>query len=246
MNHLVFELDRLIGQYSQEPNVEIELRLGWQTPERFDTNIGKVYYDFIHEALSRSAMLRSDSVTDVYTQNNVRIITDSNGRILDAHKKIKLETVDFLLHGTPFDVRLSVCMELPVKKRPALTECRYLRSRSRNTWKHDDWVYDLTYVTQSEPSGPFTDSLCSFEFELELLKERTDTSSFLAQSGVLKLCDLLQINPYDQSVISKIKLNHREKNHLKKRGIVRHNNKDNSKRQNGIQQQQQRYPLQEL
>ena len=137
-------------------------------------------------------------------------------------------------------------MELPVKKRPALSECRYLRSRSRNTWKHDDWVYDLTYVTQSEPSGPFTDSLSSFELELELLKGRTDTSSFLAQSGVMKLCDLLQINPYDQSVISKIKLNHREKNHLKKRTTVRHN-KDNSNRQNGNQQQQQqRYSLQEL
>lgn len=245
MNHLVFELDRLIGQYSQQPNVEIELRLGWQTPERFDTNIGKMYYDFIQEALMRSNMPRTDSVSDVYTQNNTRIITDSRGKIIDAHKKIKVETVDFLLHGTPFDVRLSVCMEIPVKKRVNLAECRYLRSRARNTWVHDDWVYDLTYVTQSEPSGPFTDSLFSFEFELELLKGRTDNSSFLAQSGVMKLCDLLQINPYDQSVISKIKLNQRNKNHLKKRTIVRHN-KDNSNRQNDNQQQQQRYSLQEL
>lgn len=244
MNHLVYELDRLIAQYSQQPNVEIELRLGWQTPERFDTNIGQVYHDFINDALMRSGMPRKYSVTDVYTHKNMRVITNSHGHILDVHKKIKLESVDFLLHGTPFDVRLSVCMEIPVRnQRIDLAECRYLRSRCRNTWVHDDWVYDLTGITQSEPSGPFTDSLCSFEFELELLKGRKDTPGFLAQSGVMKLCDLLQINPHDQSVISKIKLNHREKNHLKKRDTVRHN-KDNN-RQNGIQQQQ-RYTVQEL
>lgn len=238
MNLIVFELERLIGKYSKQPDVEIELRLGWQTPDRFDTNIGKMYYDFIQEALMRSTMPRKDSMSDVYTHKNMRIIT-SQGRIIDAHKKIRLEVVDCLLYGTPFDVRLSVCKEIPVNKRIDLSECRYLRSRSRNTWKHDDWVYDLTYITQSEPSSPFADSLCSFEFELELLKtnEHNSTTTFLAQSAVMKLCDLLQINPNDQSVISKIKLNHREKNHLKKRSIVRHN-KDNNKEQNGIQQQQ--------
>ena len=245
MNHLVYELERLIGNYSQQPNVEIEIRLGWQTPERFDTNIGKVYYDFVHQALTSSAMPRRGNNTHVYTHKNTRIITDSQGKIKDAHKKIKLEVVDFLLHGTPFDVRLSVCVEVPVKHRLNLAECRYLRSRSRTTWQHDDWMYDLTCITLSEPSGPFVDSLCSFEFELELMPNRSENSSFLAQSGVMKLCDLLQINPYDQSVISKIKLNHREKNHLKKRDTIRHN-KNNSNRQHGIQQQQQRYSLQEL
>jgi hypothetical protein len=230
MNHLVYELERLVTAHRNTPNVEIEIRLGWQRPDKFDTDIGQTYYDTIRHALHNSVMrdTRSTQNTHVYTFKNMRMITDERGNPLNMHKKVKIESVDFLLHGTPFDVRLSVCTELPVRDVPT-TPFQFLRSRVRESWSHNEWTYDLTRIVRSQPDNEYIDTLNSYECELELkpLKAGDDTPLIIAQSGVMKLCDLLQINPNDQSVISQIQLNRKEKNHLKKKNTVKHNKHNN-------------------
>lgn len=235
MNHLVYELERLVSQYRNRENVEIEIRLGWQRPDKFDTNIGQHYYDAIRRTLGAS--LSPQPETHVHTYRNIRMITDIHGNILDIHKKIKLETIDFLLKGTPFDVRLSVCTEVPVRRPPPPHVFVPLRARSRLSWTHKEWTYDLTCVTRTQPENEFSDTLVGYEFELELNPSACvqDTDLLIAQSGFAKLCDVLSINPADQAVIAQIK-----KNHLKKTVVTQQNKHSNN---HGIQQH---FPLQEL
>jgi hypothetical protein len=205
MNHLVYELERLVSRYRHQPNVEIELRLGWQRPDKFDTDIGQTYYDAIRHAIRDS--FAPSEITHVHVYRNMRMITDKHGNVLDVHKKVKLETIDFLLKGTPFDVRLSVCNEIPVRRPPPFHVFTPLRSRSRLSWTHNEWTYDLTCVTRMHLDNEFSETLMAYEFELELNPSACvhDTSLLIAQSGFAKLCDLLQIQPSDQAVVTHIK-----------------------------------------
>lgn len=211
MNHLVYELERLVSLYRHKPNVEIEIRLGWQRPDKFDTNIGQTYYEAIRHTMG--GLLSTPKTTHVCTYRNMRMITDDRGNIIDIHKKVKIETIDFLMKGTPFDVRISVCVEIPVHHPPHPQVFVPLRSRDRMSWTHNEWTYDLTRVSRREPDNEYIETLLAYEFELELNPSAcaSDTSALIAQSGFAKLCDMLHINPHDQAVVTQIK-----KKHLKK------------------------------
>jgi hypothetical protein len=125
------------------------------------------------------------------------VITDDNNNVIDAHKKVKLETVDFMLYGTPFDLRMSVCTEIPVPKFPKRLppHADYVRSRYRNSWEYKTWTYDLTSVTNGVPEDNFTETLQSYEFELELnidkANEQNSSNLYLAHSSVLKIMDMM-------------------------------------------------------
>jgi len=205
MNALVSTLDNLLSKYRHVDNVEIELRLGWNTKLRFRTDIGQMYYGTIYNTLNHiTNATKRESVSHVYlcsskqrNRKNIRVITDNHNNVIDAHKKIKLETVDFMLYGTPFDMRMSVCVELPVTKFPKRlpTHAAYVRSRHRSSWEYKTWTYDLTQVTNAIPDDHFTETIQAYEFELELnigqANEQNLNTLYLAHSSILKIMDML-------------------------------------------------------
>ena len=203
MNPLVSTLEGLLSKYRHVDNVEIELRLGWNNKLRFRTDIGPLYYETIYDTLNRLTNKR-ESVSHVYlcsskprTRKNIRVITDDRNHVIDAHKKVKLETVDFMLYGTPFDLRMSVCTEIPVAKFPKQLppHADYVRSRYRNSWEYKTWTYDLTTVTNAVPEDNFTETLQAYEFELELNMKKANALNlntlYLAHSSVLKILDMI-------------------------------------------------------
>lgn len=204
MNPLVSTLESLLSTYRHLDNVEIELRLGWNNKLRFRTDIGPLYYETIYNTLNGLNNKMRESVSHVHlcsakprTRKNIRVITDDRHNVLDAHKKVKLETVDFMLHGTPFDLRMSVCTETPVTRFPKRlpSHAAYVRSRYRNSWEYKTWTYDLTRVTSAVPEDNFTETLEGYEFELELnmtkANEQNLDNLYLAHSSVLKIMDML-------------------------------------------------------
>jgi len=217
MNHIVYELRGLLDKYRNEPHIEIELRLGWKGRKRFDTNIGKIYSDMIYNILAPTPFERTDETTHVYVHNNVRVITDATGIPMVSQKKRKIEIHDILLHGTPFDLRVSVCQELPTLVPPNYT---FLRSRERTTWKYKNWKYDLTHARSAESYDKTAESLDSYEFELELdlaeANRKQLTSQYIAHATVMKLFDLVYIsNPRDESLVTQIEHVEKTKNNLK-------------------------------
>jgi hypothetical protein len=226
MNHIVYELRGLLDKYRHEPHIEIELRLGWKSRQRFDTNIGKNYSDMIYNILSPTPFKRTDETTHVYVHNNVRVITDAHtGTPLVCQKKRKIEIHDILLHGTPFDLRVSVCQELPVPLPPSY---KFLRSRERTTWKYKTWSYDLTHARSANPREESAETLDSYEFELELDLAQANreqlTSQYIAHSTVMKVFDLLYIsNPADESLVTQIEHVEKIKNNLKDTCYTKYN-----------------------
>lgn len=226
MNLIVYELRNLLEKYRHEQHIEIELRLGWKDSRRFNTNIGKHYSDMIYNIMAPTPFKRTDETTNVYVHNNVRVITDATtGTPLVCQKKRKIEMHDILLHGTPFDLRMSVCQELPATLPPTF---EFLRSRARTTWKYKTWTYDLTHVRSADPQEDTTESLDTYEFELELDLAQANreqlTSQYIAHATVMKLFDLLYIsNPDDESLVTKIEYIDKTKNNLKNTHYKKYN-----------------------
>jgi len=189
MNVLFHELTRVISLYRSRPDIEIEVRFGWKHKTHFDTNLQIHFFELLRRKFSQSdCFMERKSSTEVYIYDSCRVITDTKGTILDTHRKVNLESIDFALEGTPYDVRISVCQERPVKKLNLILDQKHkIRSRERYQYIYKMWNYDLTRV--------FVHSTGShvYEFELELNIHNTDkkhTPEYLAHSMLMKINDV--------------------------------------------------------
>lgn len=198
MNALYHELFRIIDRYRGYPNIEIEARLGWKTSNYFDTNIQAEFYETLKTKLKQSCMIERQENTRVYVMNQTRVITTMDNRIKDAHRKVKLLSIDLGLEGSPYDVRLSVCQERPVSKQTTnqITPSRgnLIRTRERSQFIHKMFNYDLTKVFVHA-----TDSHV-YEFELELNLHnvsRLHSTHYLSHSMAMKIEDIVKISVND-------------------------------------------------
>lgn len=204
------ELERIIEAYRGVPFVEIEIRLGWKHPTKgFDANIGKRYLEWIREKLDKSSYVQCATenrnvVSNVYTHGHTRILTDDKHTVMDRHVKRKCETVDLYAPGTPFDMRVSVCTEKPVRGSPTppIKQCCFVRKRMRTTYAYKMWRYDTTVCVADMPTNEFVMDKETFEFELELdvtaANREGVSSTYLAHSAMMKLGDILTMNEQEE------------------------------------------------
>ena len=208
------ELVRIIDRYRDVPNVEIEVRLGWKEGrDRFDTNVGETFFKRIRDTLRNTNALREVSQeSNVYTSGILRKVV-THGERDDIHKKKRLEVVDFNILGTPYDARVSVCQEIPVRTTKT-RKWSFLRHRQRSSYLYKMWRYDLTKCTSATPADEFTEDLVMYEIELELDVNKVDdcSSSYLAHAAVVKIIDLVEMNGNEKINLKSIDISSRNKN----------------------------------
>jgi hypothetical protein len=208
---LFHELVRVIEHYRNLRNVEIEIRIGWKHEQpRFSTDIGRSFFNTILDTLSTSNLERIDETTDVHIQGVLRRITGPKGTVLQ--KKKRIETIDFSAEGTPYDIRISVCQEIPVTQ-STHDAWSFLRRRKRTSFRYKMWHYDMSECTLSKPVDEYVEDLCSYEFELELDTRNIQglSSSYIAHSGVVKVLDILYMNDFEKINLKSTHLTSRNK-----------------------------------
>ena len=188
MQRLFHEVQGLLDRYQHTQHIEFEVRFGWKQDTYFDTNIQREFYDNIYRMLDSPSLYRLDEKSKIYIWKNMRVIVVNN-QILMVQKKRIVEFVDLKLEGTPYDVRLSVCQEIPVKSYPKniLSLATLIRERTRSSFQYKMWSYDLTSVFV-----PYTGETV-FEFEIELNPRAVDPGTslnYLAQSLAMKIQDV--------------------------------------------------------
>lgn len=192
---LYHTLVRVFQTYRHVENVEIELRFGWKTSKMFDTNVGKRYFDSISKILNTMLNTNKHECQDeVHIHKNKRYLVGKEHTSVQV--KTRLETIDFQLQGTPFDVRLSVCQEIPksLTEFPLPTDSVWLRKRNRSSIQYKMWKYELTEVTIQKPRNDDEDTCTLYEFEIEFDANHSPrlSNSYLAHSLYLKIMDVLQ------------------------------------------------------
>jgi hypothetical protein len=187
MQRLFHEIHRLIEKHHNKPYVEIEVRFGWKQDTYFDTNIRYEFYQNIHQHLNSPIFNTLEEESEVYMWKNIRIVK-VNGTVVSTHRKRRIEHVDLALKGTPYDVRLSVCQELPASiDKQQLHRAIMIRKRTRTSFRYKMWSYDLTkvYIPNSDERV--------FEFEIELMSRKVSSSmsvNYLAYSLAMKIVDV--------------------------------------------------------
>jgi hypothetical protein len=206
MNIIYNELQTIISKHRNKNNVEIELRLGWKQSGKFNTNIQKHFYETIKKRFEHTIEKTQDKIfkkkeskTFVFIYNKKRIITDEHHNIIDCHYKKKIETIDIALEGTPYDLRISVSVEKPCDYEKNILElAQPIRCRQRTQYMYKNiWSYDLTeIVLLKPPDDKYSVSNKVYEFELELICPRNKkyTTTYLAQSGMQKILDIIYMN----------------------------------------------------
>jgi len=166
------EWSPLIRKWAQEPDVEIEFRLGRKTPTKFDTNVGQEAFERLLHALGKYDGWESASkgtYTVYYGNQNKRITVDESTDESVAIIKTKVASSDFALGEHPFDVRLGVAREQPYEQDDE--EMTSVKTKKRWSFVRKNLSIDLTQM-QGDPDDKDADEDSTWHVEFEIVNPK--------------------------------------------------------------------------
>ncbi len=164
--------------------IEFEFRLGHVFSDYFQTEITKKHFNMIKEALDH---MDPDTFRKIEKEYTVEYDIDSRRRIDDIIiKKSTISNINFSIDNSPFDVRLGISKEQPVKlfKDKEITKTM---NKKRTSYIYKIWTYDLTITDNS---------IYSIEIELDPKSLKTDDTAQLKKiiySTLMKINDLSKL-----------------------------------------------------
>ncbi len=147
--------------------VEIEVRLGRVKDRCFQSSVSKHSFNTLCAALQDFASWDATGVTRdtvVYFEtrdDSLRAIISGDGTVQYMSKQ-RAFTADYTVHDSPYDIRLSASVEIPVADRPRIETSTRRVTRDRSSYTLGQWRYDLTSVTAEVGST-------EYQVEIELV-----------------------------------------------------------------------------
>lgn len=170
----------LIEKNKSQRYLEYEFRIGHLFPDYFNSEINKRHFYEIKKTLD--TMELDNSVEIVNIEYTVEYDDTGRRRILDKTvKKTALDTVDFYVDNSPFDIRFSISKEQPVK----IFSDNIVKTmkKKRTSYKYRAWSYDLTITD---------DTKYSIELELDPKATKSDLRKII-YSTLVKVLDFTNI-----------------------------------------------------
>jgi len=162
----------VIRRWAQEPDVEIEFRLGRKTAQKFDTNVGQEAFERLLKALGKYDGWESASkgtYTVYYGDQNKRITVDESTDESVAVIKTKIEALDFALADQPFDIRLGVAKEKPYEQDDE--EMLSVKIKKRWSFVRKNLSIDMTQM-QGDPDDKDSDEDSTWHVEFEIVNPK--------------------------------------------------------------------------
>jgi len=162
----------VIRKWAQEPDVEIEFRLGRKTAQKFDTNVGQEAFERLLKALGKYDGWESTSkgtYTVYYGDKNKRITVDEATDESVAVIKTKIEALDFEIENKPFDIRLGVSKEKPYEQDDE--EMTSVKTKTRWSFVRKNLSIDMTQM-QGDPDDKDSDEDSTWHVEFEIVNPK--------------------------------------------------------------------------
>jgi hypothetical protein len=179
-----------MSEFTVLPFVEIEIRLGTQNKNHFDSSVDKRYFEKINTTLHSGEWKKVEySDTTEYIKDSIKLI--SSGKVI---LKENVLTKTHTLPDLPFDVRFSVNQEF--KMDSLLTNISktdsVIRKKDRTSYISDNFKYDLTIV--NETKNGINNVKHEIEIELLITPETLEwTSGYINDFLECKIYDLVNI-----------------------------------------------------
>ena len=174
MTTLFTAWESTIDEYKDQPNVEIEIRLGKVNRGTFDTNVGQATFEKVLRRLRKyegwESTKESQSTVYMDTAAGKRVVmNDVTDEMESCVVKKRLLVKDQVLDGFLVDARLGISSEVPYD-READTEENFTRFKKR---KRYSFVRKGLTIDLSEVSGDADDKdseeATEYQIELEIL-----------------------------------------------------------------------------
>ena len=174
MTTLFTAWESTIDEYKDQPNVEIEIRLGQVNRGTFDTNVGQATFEKVLRRLRKyegwESTKESQSTVYMDTAAGKRdVMNDVTDEMESCVVKKRLLVKDQVLDGYLVDARLGISSEVPYD-READTEENFTRVKKR---KRYSFVRKGLSIDLSEVSGDADDKdseeATEYQIELEIL-----------------------------------------------------------------------------
>jgi len=163
----------VIRKWAPADNIEIEMRLGRKTANKFDTNVGRETFEKLLRALYKYDGWETKSEKNYsvyYGTKNKRITVDESTDESVAVVKSRVTAMDFELPDCPFDVRLGISREVPYEQDDE--EMASVKEKRRWSFVRKNLTIDLSKI-KGDPEDPDSDEDTTYQVELEIINPKS-------------------------------------------------------------------------
>ena len=185
----------LIFQSKDIPGLEIEMRLGKMNGTFFDTNVGEKTFHKILEALEQFQHWeekKSDTAeVFYYNESKKRLTWDEDNGTQECVMKKNILKKDFSDDKSPYDVRVSVCQEIPTDK-PEDEDADRMIEKYRRSFIRKNLSIDMTIISGDSQDMDDEDGK-KFQVELEIIDPSKIEDEPKLFNIINKVSDILKI-----------------------------------------------------
>jgi hypothetical protein len=185
----------LIFQSRDTPGLEIEMRLGKMNGTFFDTNVGSQTFDKILEALEQFQHWeeKKSDIVEVfyYNESKKRLTWDEDNGTQECIMKKNILKKDFSDDKSPYDVRVSVCQEIPTEK-PVDEDADRMIEKYRRSFIRKNLSIDMTIISGDSQDMDDEDGK-KFQVELEIIDPTKIEEEPKLFNIINKVSDVLKI-----------------------------------------------------
>jgi hypothetical protein len=176
MTALFAAWENTIEEYKNQPNIEIEIRLGKVNRGKFDTNVGQATFEKVLRRLRRYEGWESTNET----QSTVYLDTAAGKRVVMNDLTDEMESCvikkrvlvkDQVLEGFPVDARLGISSEVPYDRDTDDADENFTRvkKRKRYSFVRKGLSIDLSEVSGDVAQDKDSEEVTEYQIELEIL-----------------------------------------------------------------------------
>jgi len=175
--------------------LEIEMRLGKMNGTFFDTNVGSQTFDKILEALEQFQHWeeKKSDIVEVfyYNESKKRLTWDEDNGTQECIMKKNILKKDFSDDKSPYDVRVSVCQEIPTEK-PVDEDADRMIEKYRRSFIRKNLSIDMTIISGDSQDMDDEDGK-KFQVELEIIDPTKIEEEPKLFNIINKVSDVLKI-----------------------------------------------------
>lgn len=185
--------EKLIERHLREDNIEIEVRFGRKSGNKFDTNVGKTAFENALKALGKYKgwqTTKHSNSTVYYFEGSKRLTVDEETDEQVGQIKKRVVVDDFELDKSPFDIRLGISNEIPYEYDGEETSTKQ-KTKERWSFVRKNLSIDLSIV-KGNPDDKDSDDDTTYQIELEIIKPSEIQNKIELFNILYKVFDVLK------------------------------------------------------
>ena len=194
---IVKKIETAFENNKNDPEIEVEIRLGKFNGKMFDTNVGKEVFDRIFRGLSQYQGWENKKETNSEVfyrdRDSIRMTIDEDTGDQAIIQKRSMFKEDFKkIKGAPYDIRFSICKEVAQPDDMELNDMDRKRFKKRISFIRKNLSIDMT-ISTGDSEDMDNEDPTSYQVEFEIVKPEDVSSRNELFNIIYKINDVFKL-----------------------------------------------------